>query len=317
MTAVPPLTGGYSPSKESSRRLGGPAGDSPEVEAQLPSGGFSKLKVLDLFSGIGGFSLGLERTGGFETVAFCEIEEFPRKVLAKHWPEVPCYEDVRQLPFHLERIKSAEVVTAGFPCQDISFAGDGAGLAGERSGLWWMVRRTLRLVRPRLAVLENVAALLNRGMGTVLGSMAAIGYDAEWHSVPLSAHGAPHRRDRLCILAYSEGERCAEAWRVRYQQQEKWISRCCEKAFFGDLGEERNQGVQQKEVSGVAAFSWCKDVRDVEDLRNRPDIPPPLFRGSRDGVPDWVGRVAGSGNAYSPVAVEGIGRAILAAEASS
>lgn len=271
----------------------------------------SKLKVLDLFSGIGGFSLGLERTGGFETVAFCEIEPFPRKILAKHWPEVPCYEDVREIPFHLERVQTADVVTAGFPCQDISFAGDGAGLSGERSGLWWMVRRTLRLVRPSLALLENVAALLDRGMGTVLGSMAAIGYDAEWHCVPLSAHGAPHRRDRVCILAYPEGERRAEAWKLRYLKQQEWLSRCREASFSADAGEERAERIKPQEVSGVCAFSWCKDVRGVEDLRNRPDLPPPLFRGSRDGVPDWVERVAGCGNAYSPVAVEGIGRAIL------
>lgn len=273
-----------------------------------------KLKVLDLFSGIGGFALGLERTGGFETVAFCEIEEFPRKVLAKHWPEVPIYEDVRKLPFHLERIKGAEVITAGFPCQDISYAGDGAGLAGERSGLWWMVRRTLRLVRPRLAVLENVAALLNRGMGTVLGSMAAIGYDAEWHCVPLSAHGACHRRDRLSILAYPEGERCAEAWKLRYQKQAEWLSRCREASLYSDAWKKRRKGGGEKSVSGVGAFSWCKDVRGIADLRERPDLPPPLFRGSRDGVPDWVGRIEGCGNAFSPVQVEGIGHAILEAE---
>lgn len=273
-----------------------------------------KLRVLDLFSGIGGFSLGLERAGGFETVAFCEIEPFARKVLAKHWPEVPCYDDVKKLPFHLERVQSAEVVTAGFPCQDVSYAGKGAGLAGERSGLWWMVRRTLRLVRPRIAVLENVAALLDRGMGQVLGSMATIGYDAEWHSVPLSAFGAPHRRDRVCILAYPEGERCAEAWKLRYTKLEEWISRCREASVSTDAWEKREQGVKQKKVSGVSAFSWCQNVRGVEDLRNRPDIPAPLFRGSRDGVPDWVERVAGCGNAFSPVQVEMIGRAIIEAE---
>ena len=270
----------------------------------------TKLRVLDLFSGIGGFSLGLERTGGFETVAFCEIEPFPRKVLAKHWPDVPVYEDVRNLDYGLEGIKGAEVVTAGFPCQDISFAGDGAGLAGERSGLWWMVRRTLRMVRPRLAVLENVAALLNRGMGQVLGSMAAIGYDAEWHCIPLSAVGAPHRRDRVSILAYPEGERCAEAWELRYYKLKEWLSRCREAPFSADAWEKRVQGDFKKEASGFDAFSWCQNVRGVEDLRDRPDIPQPLFRGGRDGVPNWVGRIAGCGNSYSPVAVEGLGRAI-------
>ena len=95
------------------------------------------LKVLDLFSGIGGFSLGLERAG-FETVAFCEIEEYPRKVLKKHWPDVPIYEDVRDVT--AERLRAdgifPDVITGGFPCQDISLAGKQAGIDGERSGLW-------------------------------------------------------------------------------------------------------------------------------------------------------------------------------------
>lgn len=108
-------------------------------------------------------------------------------------------------PPEMDWFQSADCVTAGFPCQDISFAGEGAGLAGERSGLWWQVRRTLRMVRPKLALLENVAALLNRGMGTVLGSLAAIGYDAEWHSIPASAVGAEHERDRVWIIAADAG----------------------------------------------------------------------------------------------------------------
>ena len=158
-----------------------------------------KLRVLDLFSGIGGFSLGLERTGGFETVAFCEIEEFPRRVLAKHWPEVAQYDDITTADFgHLGPV---DVVTAGFPCQDLSLAGKGAGLAGARSGLFWHILRTVRMVgRPKL-LLENVAALLNRGLGSVLGALAAIGYDTEWHCIPASAVGAPHRRDRVWIVA--------------------------------------------------------------------------------------------------------------------
>jgi len=156
-----------------------------------------KLKVLDLFSGIGGFSLGLERTGGFETVAFCEIDPFCQTVLKKHWPEVPIYEDVTKLEFS----ESVDLVTAGFPCQDISLAGKGAGLSGERSGLFWQVIRTVRMVgQPRL-LLENVAALLNRGAGSVFGALATVGYDAEWHCIPACYVGAWHKRDRIWILA--------------------------------------------------------------------------------------------------------------------
>lgn len=163
----------------------------------------SKLKVLDLFSGIGGFSLGLERTGGFETKAFCEMKPHAQAVLAKNFPGVPCHSDVTTYPF---TEGEADVITAGFPCQDISFAGIGAGLAGARSGLYREVVRAIRVVRPRYAVLENVAALLSRGLGTVLGDVAAVGYDAEWHCIPASAAGAPHRRDRVWIVANARGE---------------------------------------------------------------------------------------------------------------
>jgi len=162
-----------------------------------------KLRVLDLFSGIGGFSLGLEWAGGFEPVAFCEMKPHARAVLAKHWPSVPCHDDVTTYDF---KEGEADVITAGFPCQDISFAGAGAGLAGARSGLYREVIRAIRVVRPLRAVLENVAALLSRGLGTVLGDLASIRYDAEWHCIPASAVGAPHRRDRIWIVADAGGE---------------------------------------------------------------------------------------------------------------
>ena len=165
-------------------------------------------RVLDLFSGIGGFSLGLERTGGFETVAFCEIEEWPRRILAKHWPDVKQYTDVRELTY--ERLAAdgiaVDVITAGFPCQDISTAGKGAGIEGERSGLWSEVARLTGELRPRYVILENVAALLGRGLDKVLADLAEIGYDAEWHCIPASHIGAPHRRDRFWCLAYASSE---------------------------------------------------------------------------------------------------------------
>lgn len=157
-----------------------------------------KISVLDLFAGQGGFSLGLERTGHFETAAFCEIAEFPRRILRHHWPEVPCHNDITRI----EHIEPVGLVTGGFPCQDASLAGKGAGIAGSRTGLFWHILRTVRLVgRPKL-LLENVAALLDRGMAAVLGALAQIGYDAEWNCIPAAAVGAPHERDRLWIFAY-------------------------------------------------------------------------------------------------------------------
>lgn len=162
------------------------------------------LRVLDLFSGIGGFSLGLERTGDFETVAFCEIEEFPRRVLAKHWPKVPCYHDVRELT--AARLDAdgiaVDVICGGFPCQDISLAGRMSGLGGGKSGLWRHFFRLIKEIRPKSIIIENSPVLRSRGLEEMLWRFASIGYDAEWHCIPANAVGAPHRRDRVWIIAY-------------------------------------------------------------------------------------------------------------------
>jgi len=165
------------------------------------------MKVLDLFAGIGGFTLGLERAG-FETAAFCEIDPYAQKVLRKNWPGVPIYDDVRDIT--AERLVSdgirVDVITGGFPCQDISTAGRQAGIEGERSGLWSECARLLGEIRPRYAIFENVTNLLNGDGGDwfkrVLGDISALGYDAEWHCIPASAIGAHHHRDRVWIIAY-------------------------------------------------------------------------------------------------------------------
>ena len=178
--------------------------DSPGLPDCDPPHG--RLRVLDLFSGIGGFSLGLERTGGFETVAFCEIDPFCRRVLAKHWPEVPCYDDVRELT--AARLAAdgiaVDVICGGFPCQDVSFAGKRAGLEGARSGLWGEYRRIIGEARPRFVIVENVPGLLSLGMGTVLGDLSALRYDAVWDCIPAGAVGAPHRRDRVWLIAHPQ-----------------------------------------------------------------------------------------------------------------
>lgn len=172
------------------------------------------MRVLSLFAGIGGLDLGIEAAiPGAHVVAQVEIEPYCRGVLAKHWPDADrSVHDVR-LAHRLYATPAGEVFTAGalpsvdlvcggFPCQDLSTAGRGAGLDGERSGLWWQVYRLVRDLRPRYLVLENVAALVVRGLDVVLGALAELGYDAEWAVFSASDVGAPHRRRRVAIIAY-------------------------------------------------------------------------------------------------------------------
>jgi DNA (cytosine-5)-methyltransferase 1 len=159
------------------------------------------LRLLDTFSGIGGFSYAAERiVGGFETVAFVEREPYCQQILGKHWPNVPIYDDITTFnpdPY------SADVVCGGFPCQDISTAGKQAGIKqGTRSGLFYELIRVIRLVQPRYVVLENVSAILANGLDTVLGELAEAGFDAEWACIPASAVGACHHRNRWWCVAY-------------------------------------------------------------------------------------------------------------------
>ena len=169
------------------------------------------MKVLDLFSGIGGFALGLEAVG-FETAAFCEIDPYAQKVLKKNWPGVPIYDDVRRIT--ADRLVSdgvgVDVITGGFPCQDISVAGNQKGIDAERSGLWSECARLLGDVRPRYAIFENVTNLLTGDGGNwfkrVLWDISSVGYDAEWHCIPASAIGAHHHRDRVWIVAYPNSD---------------------------------------------------------------------------------------------------------------
>ena len=262
-----------------------------------------KLKVLDLFSGIGGFSLGLERTGGFETVAFCEIESFPRRVLAKHWPEVPQYEDVRTLTAGvLARDGIAvDVITGGFPCQDLSVAGKRAGINGERSGLWSEIVRLIGELRPRYVIVENVANLLSgptekRGgwFGRVLGDLAECGYDAEWENIPAAAVGLIHLRER--------------AWFVAYPQQEQRVR----PIFAGNDAAKRAWGGAPERLSNGLRPQVGAAVPSV--FGRRMDQPNP--DGVADGVSDWSHRLAACGNAVVPQIPELIGRAILKSEAA-
>lgn len=158
------------------------------------------MTIGSLFSGIGGLELGLELAGLGPTLFQVEREPFCREVLAKHWPASLRLDDVCAVGAH--NLPAVDLLCGGFPCQDLSLAGKGAGLAGARSGLWFEYARIIGELRPRFVVVENVAALVNRGLHAVLGSLAALGYDAWWDCIPAAAVGAPHRRDRLFVVAW-------------------------------------------------------------------------------------------------------------------
>ncbi len=163
----------------------------------------NQFRSLDLFSGIGGFALGLEATGAFRTVGFSEVEPFCCKVLARRWPDVPNFGDVRELKFDGD----VDIITGGFPCQDISLANSGSmpGIYGEKSGLWFEFYAQIERHRPSWAVIENSSVLRSRGLDRMLDGLSKIGYDAEWHCIPATAVDAPHSRDRLYVIAYPAG----------------------------------------------------------------------------------------------------------------
>lgn len=168
-----------------------------------------RLKVLDIFAGIGGFSFALEQTGGFETVSFCEIDQPCQKVLKKHWPRVPIFDDVSTLDGKslIKKYGKINVICGGFPCQDISVAGKQRGLidgAGNttRSGLWFQYKRLIGEIRPDYVIIENVAALISNGLEQVLSDLKELSYDCEWHIISARDVGACHLRKRIWIIAW-------------------------------------------------------------------------------------------------------------------
>jgi len=267
------------------------------------------MKVLDLFSGIGGFSLGLERAG-MKTVRFVEIDPFCRRVLARHWPEIPCDEDVCTAEFVAGE---ADIITGGFPCQDISLAGKRAGVSGARSGLYREVVRAIRMVRPAAAIMENVAALLGLGMGTVLGDLAESGYDAEWDCISASDVGAPHGRDRVWIAATDANKLKREIGRCPSYGWWQWSA--------GEIEEARNANgiwqlqsprllghIRRRIADAASARAWwpCDWQTQFE-----------AFRGMDDGVSTRLDRSANAsaikslGNTLLPQIPEIIGCAIM------
>jgi DNA (cytosine-5)-methyltransferase 1 len=295
----------------------------------------SKLRVLDLFSGVGAYSLGLERTGGFQTVAFCEIEEYPRKILRKHWPDVPIFEDVRALNATVLRDAGIvpEWIVAGWPCQDISSAGTGHGLDGARSGLWTEIARLARELGVEGLILENSSNLLaiNGGadFGTVLGDLAALGFDAEWHCLPAAAFDAPHIRDRLWIVAYLADPSRLQCGRQEQRPKRQRVGKGGEPILLADA----NSIVRGTGHSGFGAWQTAEPrsrrnaMADADcfapigtaiarQQRHSWEPEPGLGRVAT-GIADRVDRLRAIGNLNPPIVPETIGRAILQARAAA
>jgi DNA (cytosine-5)-methyltransferase 1 len=285
------------------------------------------MKVLDLFSGIGGFALGLE-AAGFETAAFCEIDPYAQKVLKKNWPGVPIYDDVRRIT--ADRLVSdgigVDVITGGFPCQDISVAGNQKGIDAERSGLWSECSRLLGDIRPRYAIFENVTNLLTGDGGDwfkrVLWDISSVGYDAEWHCIPASAIGAYHHRDRVWIVAYPNGDDRRGGDSSKSQRRNAWLEPWG--SGEGQLDTETHKNMADSDSErGCSRDSKRQDAGDAgkspiltrDDIRRVGpwDAEPNVGRVA-NGVPARSHRLRCLGNAVVPQIPELIGRQIMEVE---
>jgi DNA (cytosine-5)-methyltransferase 1 len=263
------------------------------------------LTVGSLFSGIGGIDLGLERAGMI-TKWQVEIDPYARRILERHFPHAARFTDVRTVgAAELDRV---DLIAGGFPCQDISNAGKRVGIDGERSGLWSEYIRIVRELRPRFVLVENVAALLGRGLSRVLGDLAASGFDAEWDCIPAAAVGAPHRRDRLFLVAYAQREQ-------RGLQPESQ-SRRGDSSVVGDDGLESTH--QPEAPAHADGARELQPQGRIFDERRRPGdcgwwtSEPDVGRVAH-GVPARVDRLRALGNAVVPQVAEFIGRRILEA----
>jgi DNA (cytosine-5)-methyltransferase 1 len=300
-----------------------------------------------LFAGIGGLDLGLERAG-MRCAWQVEIDDYATRVLANHWPDVPRFRDVRSVGVH--NLPAVDLICGGFPCQDISSAGKRAGITGTRSGLWGEFARLIRELRPRYVLVENVAALLyvvRRGkriieqapIGCVLGELAALGYDAEWHCIPAAAVGAPHIRDRVFILAYAQCDRRQQGTEILWPGQSIATAGGedvpnAPSTRSGELAAGHQQGQWKEETDSYGCGETLADSDRAWDggtahgirtrrnviIRRRPSgytwCAEPAIRRVAHGVPHRVDRLRGLGNAVVPQVAEFVGRLILDHESS-
>ena len=280
------------------------------------------MKLLDTFAGIGGFSYAAEKlVGGFETTQFIEINPYCQKVLNKNWSHVPIHDDITTFT-----AKSGEfdIITGGFPCQDISVAGLQKGITKEtRSGLFYELIRVIRMVRPRYVVLENVAAILNRGLDIVLRELYEAGYDAEWAVISASSLGACHQRSRWWLVAYpndngsSSSEECGFNDQTNTSTQEGQNQSCQSQRSSESRNSttiqqtteltypnsKRLQGLrgeyELQESSRERTFTWRNSGITLNPNWKRYKSKPTLCRGD-DGLSHRVDRLKALGNSVVP-----------------
>ena len=253
-----------------------------------------------LFSGIGGIDLGFE-WAGIETKWQVEIDEYCQKLLSIRFPHTKKFTDVRKVGSH--NLEKVDIISGGFPCQDISVAGKGAGIEGERSGLWTELHRVISELRPRFAFIENVPMLTIRGGGRVISDLAEIGYDAEWQIVGADDVGAWHRRKRIWIVAYSEhnGSSPTDGQREKIESPKPTGKK--------SVGEFEGRSDLQ-DVSDTTSKRRCggdttrKNAKDVGELRRSErfgywSFEPDVGRVAH-GIPKRVDRLKGIGNAVVP-----------------
>ena len=267
------------------------------------------LTVGSLFSGIGGLDLGLERAG-MKVIWQSEIDPYCNKVLKKHWPEVINHGNIKDINW--ETVKRPDIICGGYPCQPFSVAGNRKGTDDPRH-LWPWVRDAISALQPKYAVLENVRGHLSMGGLQVIGELAEIGYDAEWRVVSAAGVGAPHRRERIIIVAYPNSKFGNERGHIYSQKTPRqWdtvqgqIDRSSSKmAYADDNGFRQSLATTKEKQEGrsAAASSEC-GWWEVEPSVGR----------VADGIPSRVDRLRGLGNAVVPQVAEYIGRLVMAAE---
>lgn len=262
------------------------------------------IKLGSLFSGIGGFELGAQMAfddAGILHKTLWQVEQnkFCQKVLAKHWPDSKIYDDVRAIT--KDNVDPVDVLMAGFPCQDISTAGLKRGIyEGEKSSLWWEVWRLTRELRPRVLVLENVANIVRLGGADVLGSLASIGYDAEWSIISAKQFGAPHLRERWFCVAYTNNRSTCSKIQTRRAIDTLRNNR-------DDVTYSTKENVQESSIHKRSMEPKIRTMRrsgQKDGIHKghywRQKAPKPVLCDVDDGISDRVARLKALGNAIVP-----------------